>query len=72
MPHKEAKLVSEKEFADRLLTLVQSKINDMKRSDVIGLRLVMKGNPLSDGSGRYTISIDAGTVYKFLIDPNLK
>lgn len=73
--HKEIKLFSEQEFADRLLTLIQQRVNEMNdenRSEVIGLRLVIKGNPLSDGSGRYTISIDGGTVYKFLIDPNIK
>lgn len=75
MSHKEMKLFSESEFAIRLLTIVQSRVkemNDKDKGEVIGLRLVIKGNPLSDGSGRYTISIDGGTVYKFLIDPNIK
>ena len=69
---KSMKLLSEQEFADKILRILQGKINDMSnKNDAVGLRIVMKGNMLSDNTKRYTISIDAGTVYKFLVDPSI-
>lgn len=64
--------VSESEFYDRLLALYASRINEMKKHPASeGLRIIIKGNLLSDESGRYTVSVDAGVVYKFMVDPKL-
>jgi len=69
---KDIKVVTENEFADRILLILQSSIKKMRNDcNIVGIRSVIKGNMLSDGSGRYTVSIDAGEVYKFLIDPNI-
>ena len=66
------KLLTEKEFADTLLILLSGAISRMNRQNgIVGARAIVKANPLSDGSGRYTVSVDIGTVHKYLVDPRL-
>ena len=63
--------ISQQEFADKLLVILQSDINQMlKHPEIPGVRCITKVNKTADQK-RYTVSIDIGRVYKFLVNPAL-